>query len=82
MPSGTGTPEFDRRKLTAPERRAREIVWAIQYVTLATVTADGRPWNSPVYSAFDADGRFYWTSAADARHSANVRTNGRVFLAI
>jgi hypothetical protein len=64
------------------EQRAREIVRAIQYVTVATVTADGRPWNSPVYSAFDADGRFYWTSTADSQHSANIRANGRAFLTI
>ena len=64
------------------EQRAREIIRAIQYITVATATVDGRPWNSPVYSAFDTAGRFYWTSTADAQHSANIRANGRAFLAI
>ena len=61
---------------------AREIVKRILYITIATVSSKGKPWNSPVYSAFDNGGNFYWTSAPEAQHSRNIDANGDVFLVI
>ena len=61
---------------------AREIVRRILYITIATVSSEGKPWNSPVYSAFDNEGNFYWTSAPEAQHSRNVDANGHVFLVV
>jgi len=62
--------------------RAREIVEKVIYITIATVSDDGQPWNSPVFSAYDRDYSFYWGSHRESQHSRNVRANGRVFLVI
>jgi nitroimidazol reductase NimA-like FMN-containing flavoprotein (pyridoxamine 5'-phosphate oxidase superfamily) len=64
------------------EQRAGEIIQRILYVTIATVSSEGIPWNSPVYSAYDHQANFYWTSSPQAQHSRNIDGNGKVFLAI
>lgn len=64
------------------QNRARQIVQKIIYVTVATASAQGEPWNSPVYSAFDDHGNFYWGSSPLAQHSRNIHANNKVFLAI
>lgn len=61
-------------------QRAAAILRTIQYATLATVTPDGRPWNSPVYAVIDTELRLYWISDKEGQHSRNVRRNGRVFI--
>lgn len=61
---------------------AAEIIKEIKYVTIASVCADGKPWNSPVYSSFDNDLNFYWFSDKDSQHSTNVRATGEAFLVI
>jgi hypothetical protein len=45
------------------QQRAQEIVRSLLYVTVATTSSVGEPWNSPVYSAYDDRGNFYWTSS-------------------
>jgi nitroimidazol reductase NimA-like FMN-containing flavoprotein (pyridoxamine 5'-phosphate oxidase superfamily) len=62
--------------------RAREIVQRILYVTIATASSKVEPWNSPVYSAYDDDANFYWTSSPHAQHSRNIDDNGKAFLVI
>lgn len=62
--------------------RAREIVHQIAYITLASVSLAGKPWNSPLYSSFDDEGNFYWVSSPEAQHSRNVEANGEAFLVI
>jgi nitroimidazol reductase NimA-like FMN-containing flavoprotein (pyridoxamine 5'-phosphate oxidase superfamily) len=62
--------------------QAREITHRIQYVTVATVSVDGKPWNSPVYSSFDNAGNIYWQSSSDSQHSRNVEANGQACLVI
>ncbi len=62
--------------------RAKEIIADIIYLTLATVSAEGEPWNSPVYSAYDKNYNFYWSSASMAQHSVNIKANGQVFTVI
>ena len=63
-------------------RRAQEIIDRILYVTIATVSEAGRPWNSPVFSAHDKELNFYWGSHVDSQHSKNIRATRRVFLVI
>jgi general stress protein 26 len=63
-------------------QRAAEIIKEILYITIASVSADGKPWNSPVYSAYDGDLNFYWFSDKDSQHSTNLRTNNEAFLVI
>ena len=64
------------------QQRAQEIVRSLLYVTVATASSGGEPWNSPVYSAYDDHANFYWTSSPLAQHSRNIDQNGRAFLAI
>ncbi|MGH3915591.1 MAG: pyridoxamine 5'-phosphate oxidase family protein [Pseudonocardiaceae bacterium] len=63
---------------------ARRTIQKIQYITIATVCAEagGRPWNSPVYSAFDSDYNFFWMSDRKSQHSKNIQNNPYIFLAI
>lgn len=53
----------------------------IEHATVATVSAKGEPWNTPVYFA-RSGGTFFWISRADAQHSTNIRDNGRAFLVV
>ena len=64
------------------QKRAREIVDMVSYITIASVSADGEPWNSPVFAAHDGEYRFYWCSYHGTQHSQNIRATGRVFLAV
>ena len=61
---------------------AKKITKEILYITIATVTKDGNPWNTPVYSAFDENYNFYWNSQISSQHSRNIKENPNVFLAI
>lgn len=65
---------------------ARRVITTIQYITVASVRVDHlaayRPWNSPVYAAFDPEYTFCWVSHIDSQHSRNIRCNPHVFLAI
>jgi hypothetical protein len=35
------------------EERARAVIKKISYITIATVSDDGMPWNAPVFAAYD-----------------------------
>ncbi len=63
-------------------KRASEIIKEIKYITIASISADGQPWNTPVYSAFDKELNFYWFSDKNSQHSQNVRSNNKVLLVI
>mgnify|MGYP001557860792 CR=1 FL=1 len=63
-------------------QRAKEIISKVLYITVATSSKEGSPWNSPVYSAFDENYNFYWASWKENQHSQNITGNNRVFLAI
>lgn len=63
-------------------QRAKEILQSIIYATLATVTPEGKPWNSPVRHSYDEGLNIYWFSDKENQHSRNVRDNGRVFIVI
>lgn len=62
--------------------RARAILSQVLYITLATSSPDGLPWNTPVYAAFDEAYHFFWVSPYQARHSQNIRTNNRVAIVV
>ena len=63
-------------------KRAKEIIKEIIYITIATCSNDGQPWNSPVYSAYDEDYNFYWASWKENQHSKNIAENSRIFIVI
>ena len=63
-------------------KRAREILSKIIYATVATVSNDGRPWNSPVRHILDSDLNIDWFSDKEGQHSKNVRENENVFIVI
>lgn len=63
-------------------KKAKEIIEKIIYITIATASREGTPWNSPVYSAFDKDYNFYWASDQNGQHSKNIAENNKVFLVI
>lgn len=63
-------------------RRAKEIISNILYATVATVTPEGQPWNSPVYFSYDEAFNIYWASWTENIHSQNVRANKQAFIVI
>ena len=66
-----------------PNTKAREVLDAINYITIATVSKDGQPWNTPVAGFhFDNDYTLYWASWQDNQHSKNVRANGKAFVVV
>ncbi len=64
------------------QKRALEIIQTIKYATLATVTPEGKPWNSPVAHDYDENLNIYWVSDKQNQHSINVTHNKRVFIVI
>lgn len=69
--------------MTQPNEQARKIIDSIQYMTIATVSPDGEPWNTPVARYhFDDDYTLYWASWSENQHSVNIRNNGKVFIVI
>lgn len=64
------------------DKRAVEIIKQIRYATLATVTPEGLPWNSPVAHEYDNDLNIYWVSDKEGQHSRNVTANNKVFIVI
>lgn len=64
------------------KEKAKQIIEKIIYITIATCSKKGNPWNTPVYSAFDEDYNFYWASDKNGQHSKNISENENVFLVI
>jgi hypothetical protein len=62
-----------------PERAAK-VLRDIRYATVATADLRARPWNTPVYSAFDDDLNIYWISDRQNKHSLNILENPQVFI--
>ncbi|MFH1977865.1 MAG: pyridoxamine 5'-phosphate oxidase family protein [Candidatus Aenigmatarchaeota archaeon] len=63
-------------------KQAKAVIDKIIYITLATSSNKGEPWNSPVYTSFDKNYNFYWLSWNKNQHSKNIIENGRVFAVI
>lgn len=64
------------------EEKAKQIIEKIIYITLATCSKDGQPWNSPLYAVHDKNYNFFWASPKNTVHSRNIRENPNVFLVI
>jgi len=62
-------------------RRLNGVLERIEHATVATVSADGRPWNTPVFFARHGMS-LYWLSRRDAQHSINIERNGRAFIVV
>lgn len=62
--------------------RIKLIIKKINYATLATVSKEGEPWNTPVYFAYDKDYNIYWGSHTDSQHSKNIHSTGKVFIVV
>ncbi len=69
---------MESRHLTS----AIKILKNMKYMTIATVCADGSPWNSPVAHSPLKELVFYWGSNEDSVHSQNIRREKRVFVVI
>jgi nitroimidazol reductase NimA-like FMN-containing flavoprotein (pyridoxamine 5'-phosphate oxidase superfamily) len=65
-----------------PAERARQTLETVINGSVATVCVDGRPWNTPLYFAFDQNLTFYWRSRVEAVHSRNIATCPDVLLVI
>lgn len=61
---------------------AKGIIADILYITIASITPDGEPWNTPVYSSYDERYNFFWVSSPESIHSRNIAVNKNIFLAI
>lgn len=61
-------------------QRAKEIIFKIAYITIASVSEDNQPWNTPVFTAYDQNYNFYWGSYRNSQHSKNIRARKEVFL--
>ena len=66
----------------AVRAHAEDLLATNRYLTLGTVTPEGRPWTSPVYFAAAGLTDYYWCSAADSRHSVNLARNDAVSLVV
>jgi general stress protein 26 len=64
------------------EERAKNIISRICYVTLATVTGQGLPWNSPVFAAYDTEYNFYFGTHKGSQKAKNIASNPNLFLVI
>jgi len=64
------------------EERAKSVIAKILYITIATVSEDGMPWNAPVFAACDEKYNFYWGTYRNSQKSKNIRHDRNVFLVI
>lgn len=54
----------------------------IPYVTIATISPQGQPWNTPVVGRFDENLNLYWVSWRKSRHSQNIDIEPRIFVVL
>jgi nitroimidazol reductase NimA-like FMN-containing flavoprotein (pyridoxamine 5'-phosphate oxidase superfamily) len=62
--------------------RARAIIEANAYMTLATADGEGLPWATPVWYAPESDISLLWISRPGARHSVNLARRAELGIAI
>lgn len=61
---------------------AQQLLQATRYATIATADKSGKPWNTPVFCAYDEHGCIYWSSHPDSVHSQNIAANPQVCIVI
>ena len=64
------------------EKVAVEIINKIEYLNISSITPDGKPWGSPVYTVADNELNFYWLSWKENQHSLNVKNNPNIFVTL
>jgi Pyridoxamine 5'-phosphate oxidase len=62
--------------------RVKAEIAEIKYATLATVSTEGQPWNSPVFTAYDEQYNFFWGSPEESTHSKNIEANGKLAIVL
>lgn len=62
-------------------KEVKDIIQSNKYLTLSTVNSDSSPHASPLFFV-EIQGKFYWWSAKDSVHSANIRRTGQGYLTI
>jgi general stress protein 26 len=62
--------------------KVKGILNHIPYITIASVTPEGLPWNSPVYAVHDNEYRFFWNSSKESQHSKNIVANKKIFIVV
>lgn len=71
-----------------PEDKQKRIEQAIRVVAttriaaLSTVSSGGKPHNTPVFMAFDANFNSVWSSKPDSQHSQNIARTNETFIAV
>ena len=68
--------------MKTPVEIANEIFQKIPYLNLATVSNDGKPWNTAVWYAKDEDYNIYFVSPKNTVHAKNVNANNMGFVTI
>jgi hypothetical protein len=63
-------------------KNAVRIIQNILYINVASITPSGKPWNSPLYCAFDNNLNYYWLSWKLNQHSENIRNNPNAFITV
>jgi len=63
-------------------QKSREILEGNIYCTLATVSAEGVPWASPVYYCVDPQHSLYFISKKSSKHVQNMHSNNIVSFAL
>lgn len=67
-------------KRTDYEKLAVGILQRAYIGAVATATANGHPWNTPIVMEYDSRLHLYWFSDQASQHARNVRENERVFI--
>ena len=62
--------------------RAIEIITQIEYLNISSITPDGMPWGTPVYTVYNNDLNFFWLSYKKNQHSINLETNPNAFITL
>lgn len=62
--------------------KVKEIIEKVEYMNIASITPEGKPWNSPVYISYDGNLNFYWFSWEANQHSKNIKNNPDIFCTI
>ncbi len=62
--------------------KVRNILRTVRYASVATVTPESCPWNTPVAHEIDENYLIYWFSDKENQHSKNVRQNPHAFIVI
>jgi len=62
--------------------KTAKIIKNILHINIASITPNGKPWNSPVYCAYDKNLNYYWLSWKLSQHSENIRNNPCAFVTV